>query len=271
MDRLFDISRFPDPGSVVLTIFYFPFGLVLVIIRLFIALHGLLVSCILPKSAATSFILKSIFAVVGIHIMVQEDKRDEKKKAKILVANYISHLDHMIIDFIQPCHTPDYQGLSGFEQWVFAYKNFGISKGTDTFEKNIKDYVTDDSNKFPVLLWPEKTTTNGRKGLLKFDKFPFSCSSIIQPMTIQATRWPLDVKVTTLTSNRWTDFFWSMFFHTQFLKLTSSNKKTKPNPAELAEVSKMAQQVKVLPETPLSVIEKDLCKYQRCSEWQVKF
>ena len=52
-----------------------------------------------------SFILKSIFAVVGIHIMVQEDKRDEKKKAKILVSNYISHLDHMIIDFIQPCHT----------------------------------------------------------------------------------------------------------------------------------------------------------------------
>jgi len=45
--------RFPDPGSVVLTIFYFPFGLILVIIRLFIALHALLVSCILPKSAAT--------------------------------------------------------------------------------------------------------------------------------------------------------------------------------------------------------------------------
>ncbi|XP_052098638.1 lipid droplet-regulating VLDL assembly factor AUP1-like [Mytilus californianus] len=317
MDRLFDISRFPDPGSVVLTIFYFPFGLVLVIIRLFIALHGLLVSCILPKSAATSFILKSIFAVVGIHIMVQEDKRDEKKKAKILVANYISHLDHMIIDFIQPCHAPDYQGLSGFEQWIFAYKNFGISKGTDTFEKNIKEYVTDDSNKFPVLLWPEKTTTNGRKGLLKFDKFPFSCSSIIQPMTIQATRWPLDVKVTTLTSNRWTDFFWSMFFPYTIFKIkilpameksadesveefadrvreklsstlnvrmtdytfedkekyikqldseskqkkASSNKRTKPNPAELAEVSKMAQQVKeVLPDTPLSVIEKDLLK-----------
>jgi 1-acyl-sn-glycerol-3-phosphate acyltransferase len=49
--------------------------------------------------------LKSIFAVVGIHIMVQEDKRDEKKKAKIFVANHISHLDHMIIDLVQPCHT----------------------------------------------------------------------------------------------------------------------------------------------------------------------
>lgn len=317
MDRLFDISRFPDPGSVVLTIFYFPFGLILVIIRLFIALHALLVSCILPKSAATSFILKSIFAVVGIHIMVQEDKRDEKKKAKILVANYISHLDHMIIDFVQPCHTPDYQGLSGFEQWIFAYKNFGVTKGKDMFENNIQTYVSEESNKFPVLLWPEKTTTNGRNAILKFDKFPFSCGNIIQPVTIQATRWPLDVKVTTLTSNRWTDFFWSMFFPYTIFKIkilpamekvpnesveefsdrvreslaatlnvklsdysyedkekyveqieaeakqkrASNNHNGLHDPSEIAEVSKMAQQVKeVLPDTPLSVIEKDLLK-----------
>lgn len=248
--------------------------------------------------------------------MVQEDKRDEKKKAKILVANYISHLDHMIIDFVQPCHTPDYQGLSGFEQWIFAYKNFGITKGKDVFENNIKTYVTED-NKFPVLLWPEKTTTNGRKALLKFDNFPFSCDSIVQPITIQATRWPLDVKVTTLTSNRWTDFFWSMFYPYTIFKIRvlpamekdpkesvedfsdrvrqklasslnirlsdlsyedkerfikrlenesrqkreSRNKKNHPNPEEVAELSRMAQQVKdVLPDTPLSVIENDLLK-----------
>ena len=41
----------------------------------------------------------------------------------------------------------------------------------------------------------------------------------------------------------------------------SNNKMGLHDPSEIAEVSKMAQQVKeVLPDTPLSVIEKDLCK-----------
>jgi hypothetical protein len=37
---------------------------------------------------------------------------------------------------------PDYQGLSGFEQWLFAYKNFGVAKGKDVFENNIQTYVS---------------------------------------------------------------------------------------------------------------------------------
>jgi hypothetical protein len=42
----------------------------------------------------------------------------------------------------------------------------------------------------------------------------------------------------------------------------SNNKMGLQDPSEIAEVSKMAQQVKeVLPDTPLSVIEKDLCKF----------
>lgn len=32
-----------------------------------------------------------------------------------------------------------------------------------------KLFYTEESNKFPVLLWPEKTTTNGRNAILKFE------------------------------------------------------------------------------------------------------
>lgn len=46
-----------------------------------------------------SFILKTIFGVIGIQVFIQEDRRKDKN-AKVIVSNHVSNLDHMIIDFI---------------------------------------------------------------------------------------------------------------------------------------------------------------------------
>lgn len=46
-----------------------------------------------------SFILKTIFGVIGIQVIIQEDERKDKD-AKVIVSNHVSNLDHMIIDFI---------------------------------------------------------------------------------------------------------------------------------------------------------------------------
>lgn len=46
-----------------------------------------------------SFILKTIFGVIGIQVIIQEDGRKDKD-AKVIVSNHVSNLDHMIIDFI---------------------------------------------------------------------------------------------------------------------------------------------------------------------------
>ncbi|KAK3095152.1 hypothetical protein FSP39_010834 [Pinctada imbricata] len=154
--------------SKILTVLYFPFGIALVIIRLFITLHALLVTCILPKSSITSTILKNIFGVIGIHVVVQEDKRQEKK-AKVLVSNHVSNLDHMVIDFVIPNITPDMLGFSPMMQWLTGFKDFGTDKGTDVLEANIQTFVQE--SKHPVLLHPEKTTTNG-SCLLKFRLLP---------------------------------------------------------------------------------------------------
>nr|XP_022289577.1 ancient ubiquitous protein 1-like [Crassostrea virginica] len=206
MEALFHVNRIPDSRTKLMTALYFPFGVALVIIRLFITLHALLVTCILPKSAATSFILKTIFGVIGIQVFIQEDRRKDKN-AKVIVSNHVSNLDHMIIDFIIANITPDIVGLSSFMQWLTGFRDFGSSKGTDVLEENIRKFVRE--SKFPVLLHPEKATTNGT-GLLKFMPFPFSLGKV-QPVAIQATRWPNTLAVTTLTSNIYQDFLWSLF------------------------------------------------------------
>lgn len=46
-----------------------------------------------------SLILKTIFGIIGIQVVIQEDKRRDKS-AKVIVSNHVSNLDHMIIDFI---------------------------------------------------------------------------------------------------------------------------------------------------------------------------
>lgn len=206
MESLFNVNRIPDNRTKLMTAFYFPFGLALVIIRLFITLHALLVTCLLPKSAATSFILKTIFGVIGIQVIIQEDRRKDKD-AKVIVSNHVSNLDHMIIDFIIANITPDIVGLSSFMQWLTGFKDFGSSKGADVLEDNIRKFVRE--SKFPVLLHPEKATTNGA-GLLKFMSFPFSLGKV-QPVALQATRWPMTMAVTTLKSNIYQDFLWSLF------------------------------------------------------------
>ncbi|XP_048745570.1 lipid droplet-regulating VLDL assembly factor AUP1-like [Ostrea edulis] len=206
MESLFNINRIPDSRIKLMTALYFPFGVALVIIRLFITLHALLVTCILPKCAATSLILKTIFGIIGIQVVIQEDKRRDKS-AKVIVSNHVSNLDHMIIDFIIANITPDIIGLSSCMQWLTGFKDFGSSKGADILEENIKKFVRE--SKFPVLLHPEKTTTNGT-GLLKFMSFPFSLGKV-QPVVLQVTRWPMTMAVTTLTSNIYQDFLWSLF------------------------------------------------------------
>ncbi|XP_062607747.1 lipid droplet-regulating VLDL assembly factor AUP1-like, partial [Saccostrea cucullata] len=108
-----------------------------------------------------------------------------------------------IVSFFQP----DIVGLSSFMQWLTGFKDFGSSKGADVLEENIRKFVRE--SKFPVLLHPEKATTNGT-GLLKFMSFPFSLGKV-QPVALQVTRWPMTMAVTTLTSNIYQDFLWSLF------------------------------------------------------------
>ncbi|XP_060076555.1 lipid droplet-regulating VLDL assembly factor AUP1-like [Ylistrum balloti] len=217
--RLFDHTRFPDGSSVVLTTVFFPFGLALVIIRIFIMMHALLVSCILPKCQATSFILKSLFGVVGIQVMVQEDKRNKhpnKIKPKIVVANHVSYLDHMVIDLIQPSVAPDEVGFSSFYRWLFSYRDFGIAQGKERLEENIKKYLQDQN--IPVLFLPEGTPTNG-SGILKFRTFPFSLKVPVLPVSISYTRWPLTMPVSTIKSTRLSECFWILFYPYTIFKL----------------------------------------------------
>ncbi|KAJ8317637.1 hypothetical protein KUTeg_005541 [Tegillarca granosa] len=99
LEALFDKRRLQDRLTVILSVIYFPLGLALVIVRLFMSVHVVLISCLLPRSQFTSFVLKTIYSVIGISVIV-EDNEHQNMKAKVLVSNHISTLDHMAIDLI---------------------------------------------------------------------------------------------------------------------------------------------------------------------------
>ncbi|KAK3595313.1 hypothetical protein CHS0354_004466 [Potamilus streckersoni] len=220
--NLFSSSRFPEGSGIISVIIYFPLGICLAIVRMFIGLHTLLVASILPVSSFRSFILRGLFGVLGIQIVVTEDNRKKGKSSKLLVSNHVSELDQIIFYLITNNFTPCNPDTHAFLRKNFGYKDFGREESREKFIRNIKKHLQDSST--PVLFYPEKTTTNGAAGMLKFSSFPFELKTPVQPISIAVTRLGIPITLTTLEGSFWWDIFWCLFtpctiFKVKFLAL----------------------------------------------------
>ncbi|KAL5021032.1 hypothetical protein ScPMuIL_000187, partial [Solemya velum] len=131
------------------------------------------------------------------------------QNAKILVSNHVSPLDHCVIDQVRPNIQPDYWDMHSVWKWIFGYKDMGVSKGHDVFEENIKKHCAESD--IPLLFHPERTTTSGRVGLLKFSTFPFELGQPVQPISIRVSRYIFHISLTTIHSDWWSDLFWCLF------------------------------------------------------------
>lgn len=65
-------------------------------------------------------------------------------------------------------------------------------------------------NKGPLYFQPESIITNGR-AIIKFNSWPFSVCTKIQPVAIKVSRPLLDIFVTTAEASYWTNFFFYLF------------------------------------------------------------
>ena len=54
----------------------------------------------------------------------------------------------------------------------------------------MQSYVTDSN--LPILTFPEGATTNNKKGLLKFNSWPFLLNQNVQPVSVQCS---LSIKI----------------------------------------------------------------------------
>ncbi|XP_037531962.1 lipid droplet-regulating VLDL assembly factor AUP1 [Nematolebias whitei] len=205
---MFDSRRFPkDPVVLLLLMIYFPVGICLMFIRIFIGVHVFLVSCALPESFVRRFIVRIMCSVLGMHVR-QKNPRSRDKNIKLFICNHITEFDHNIINLLTACSTPHLEGSTGFVCWARGFMEIHSTSMQEAVGESLQRYCSTDGTP-PLLLFPEEDTTNGRTGLLKFSSWPFSLTESIQPVALRVTR-PL-LSLSTLGSSWLTELLWTFF------------------------------------------------------------
>lgn len=205
---MFDFGRFPkDTIILLLLLVYFPVGICLMLIRIFIGVHVFLVSCALPESFIRRFIVRIMCSVLGMHVR-QRNPRSRDKNTKLYICNHVTDFDHNIINLLTPCNTPQLEGSTGFLCWARGFMEIQLSSVQGAIAETLQRYCSSEGIP-PLLLFPEEDTTNGRAGLLKFSSWPFSLTDSIQPVALRVTR-PL-IALSTPESSWLMELLWTFF------------------------------------------------------------
>uniref|UniRef100_A0A3Q3G3J2 AUP1 lipid droplet regulating VLDL assembly factor n=1 Tax=Kryptolebias marmoratus TaxID=37003 RepID=A0A3Q3G3J2_KRYMA len=205
IEDMFDFRRFPkDPVVLLLLMVYFPVGICLMFLRIFIGVHVFLVSCALPESFVRRFIVRIMCSVLGMHVR-QKNPRSRDKNTQLFICNHVTEFDHNIINLLTPCNTPQLEGSTGFVCWARGFMEIHSASTQEAVGESLRRYCSTDGTP-PLLLFPEEDTTNGRAGLLKFSSWPFSLTGSIQPVALRVTR-----PFSTLGSSWLTELLWTFF------------------------------------------------------------
>ncbi|KAM9850243.1 LOW QUALITY PROTEIN: lipid droplet-regulating VLDL assembly factor AUP1 [Aulostomus maculatus] len=207
IEDMFDFRRFPkDPLLLLLLLIYFPVGICLMLIRIFIGVHVFLVSCALPECFIRRFIVRVMCSVLGMHVR-QRNPRSRDKNTKLYICNHVTQFDHNMINLLNPCCTPQLEGSTGFVCWARGFMEIQSASGQGAVGESLQRYCSTEGTP-PLLLLPEEDTTNGRTGLLRFSSWPFTLTDSIQPVALRVTR-PL---IALSTESSWLmELLWTFF------------------------------------------------------------
>lgn len=202
-------KRFPGGFKFALMVLYFPIGVFLIVCRVLIALHTYMIMCFLPRTIARRQFVRGMLGVLGIHVWVEEEPETDTENKKILVSNYTSVLDHVVIDVVTSHFVPYHGNVPKVFQWVMGYKDLRSSVTKEQFLDNVKKFVQEQD--LPVLFHPEGVPTNNNVGLLKFNTQAFELELPVQPVSVQMSRLSFPCALTTIDGPRWTDVLWCFF------------------------------------------------------------
>lgn len=210
IDEIFDKERFPPFLQCIPIFFYFPLGCTLAIIRFFIGIQALLLSTILSKVPfIRCFLLRIMCCVLGF-IVFTEHSKNYDKDVKLIISNHITNFDHLAVKLLFNVCVPSVWNLPPYLNWILGYTDFGASEGRQILLKNILSFIKKSS--VPVLIFPEGATTNGQRGLLKLNSWPFFLNDNVQPITLKVHRPVLTkISLSVLGSRWWSDMFWFLF------------------------------------------------------------
>lgn len=213
--NLVEKSRFPNTVNETLGIIaYFPFGVILVVLRVFIAINAILLTVLLSNYPNIRRpLLKVISGVLGL--IVVEKENSSLKNSRVLVSNYLSLFDHIALHLATGSFTP----TTVFNAPVALY--FGLvstltNDSLTTESTVLKQFLANDNKKL-LLLFPEGASTNGKCALLRFSNVPALISDNIQPVVLKITRPPFaNINLSVLGSKNIAEIFW--FFFVPFTK-----------------------------------------------------
>ncbi|XP_037301238.1 lipid droplet-regulating VLDL assembly factor AUP1-like [Manduca sexta] len=173
VDKLMNDER----GDNVIQFFlYMPFGIVLVVFRLFLALILWIASIILPDKWAIRQMLSTLACwTFGVYVKL---KGTRDPRCSVMIANYVSCLDSLAAAHVL--------GTISLRKWKvppFFASTLGIRNAAQFIRKQ---HFGECPSK-PILLQPEGGPTNG-KALLKFTDWPFPLGNRVQPVAITVER-----------------------------------------------------------------------------------
>ncbi|XP_071565592.1 lipid droplet-regulating VLDL assembly factor AUP1-like [Temnothorax nylanderi] len=220
---LFNKSRFPSVWGLLLVVLYSPVGFVLVLLRLLVVLLLWLLASLLPDcNSLRAFLSYGIRIAFGIIVKIDPESEPRDKQSRIIIANNASVLDHFALRRATETVIP-----SVWELPTALSNTLGLQKmnmnSKETLIANIKQFLS--TSTYSVAVQPEFSTTNNQVALLKFNSWPFSIETSVQPVAIKASRSELvPVHLTSLASTWLTEVFWFMFvpytvFTLRYLKI----------------------------------------------------
>jgi len=207
IEQLFNLHRFQDRAPVLflLLMAYFPIGIVLMVLRILISFQYLVLLTVIPKGFFLRQIIMRLYLfLIGI-LVTSDGTMNKRRNVHIVVSNYITYLDSIAIEAIFPTQRLGKQtNLPGLFKWMLGF----IEDDTSCMGLEAFDY------QYPISLFPEEDTTNGRCGLLKFRKSFFTKTGLqVQPLVISSYRprfFPVNIHC--LSSSFWSDLLWTLFF-----------------------------------------------------------
>uniref|UniRef100_UPI00358F5BED lipid droplet-regulating VLDL assembly factor AUP1 isoform X2 n=1 Tax=Myxine glutinosa TaxID=7769 RepID=UPI00358F5BED len=207
IEELFVKSRFvSDPFTLFIFLVYLPFGVCLLLLRVFIGLHIFLVASALPEGTIRRIIVRVMCVVLGV-ILWQDDPRKRDSQTKVVVSNHVSHFDYNVLGLLSPFVTPLLEGPPSILAWARGFIDLG-QQDRATLVATCRKFCSKQANP-ALLLFPEEACTSGKVGLLKFSSWAFAISLSVQPATLSVHR-PV-VAVNVLGSSWLYDLLWTFF------------------------------------------------------------
>jgi len=208
---LFDDVRCPDGWKFVPLLVYFPFGIILATIRLFIGIQMLLAASAFQNVAIIkNFILRMMCNILGIIIRKDHSELRFKTQAfPILVSNQCTPVDTLVFHVATGCTTLPNPDMPAALNWVLGAHDIKISQGFQQLTRILQECP---SSQTPILLQPEGAATNGKTGLLKFQECYLEGVKKVQPVAVQIWRPPTaGVSPCVIGSYWWLEMMWMLF------------------------------------------------------------